>query len=387
MNFRSIAVTSLAVFICANSFASDHIRSKRSINGTNATVQVDWAVALLKDYDQSESLRQNKSVLDYQFCGGVLINKNWIVTAAHCVEDINHKNISAAVGALDLDQEAKTNNLTIKLISKIVIHPKYYSTYSPLKDMAWLDNDIALLKLKTEASTKTPIDIIDQNLPENSITKTTGWGLIEYSSNYEKITYDGVEIYLINKTKRKPSVRQDVTYEIKDTDQCVDNKFSESRVTTSLWKVPKTITYFIDNLKKLGIAQLKINKKINSSSNSNTEELKALEKKIDYSIKYFSREVKLLLRHNILLEATSKNTTTSKLISSSNQLCVGSVSTPVAGICFGDSGSPLIYQDNGVDKLYGLASFSHGCAAPNSLDVFTNVYTYKNWINNTISND
>nr|WP_255490917.1 trypsin-like serine protease [Spartinivicinus marinus] len=88
-----------------------------------------------------------------------------------------------------------------------------------------------------------------------------------------------------------------------------------------------------------------------------------------------------------MLEAASKNNTVNKLISSSNQLCVSSVSTPIAGICFGDSGSPLFYEDNGVARLYGLASFSRGCAAPNSLDVFTNVYSYKSWINSTISSN
>ncbi|MCX4028494.1 S1 family peptidase [Spartinivicinus marinus] len=389
MNISSIAVTSLVIFISASSFSADHIRSKRSINGTNATTQVDWTVALLKDYDQPSASGENKLVSEYQFCGGALINKNWVVTAAHCVEDIDHKNISVAVGALDLDEEIKSNALTVKSISKIIIHPKYYSTYSPLKSMAWLDNDIALLKLKTEASTKQPISIIDQNLPENSITKTSGWGLTEYSSNFEKTTYDGIEMYLVNNSKKTTSIRQDVTYEIRGTEQCIDSKFSELGVTARLWKIPKAISNFIDNLKKLGIAQLKINKKINllDGSDPNIEELKVLEKKIDSSIQYFVNEVSLLLRHNILLEAASKNNTVNKLISSSNQLCVSSVSTPIAGICFGDSGSPLFYEDNGVARLYGLASFSRGCAAPNSLDVFTNVYSYKSWINSTISSN
>lgn len=384
-----MAIIGLGIVVSTSSVASEHIRKKRSINGTVATVKHDWVVALLKDYDKLEASQNNKNISDYQFCGGVLLNNRWVVTAAHCVEKMDKKNISAVVGPLDLDREEKYGSLAIKSISKIIIHPNYYSTYSPLKDMAWLDNDIALLKLTSAATQKEGIQLIDKKLDSNSLVTATGWGVTQYKSEFKKFTYEGVEAYLINETTSKPSVRQNINYAIKETNICRESKFSEVGVNTSLWKIPKTISHFTDNLKNLAVIQLKINKKIkltDKSEVSKLNELTELEVKISKSIQLFTKEVNDLIRHNILLKAAAENNTLNSLISSSNQVCVGSVSTPVSGVCFGDSGGPLVYNDNGVNKLVGLASFVKGCATPNSYDVFTSVYAYTNWINSTISN-
>ena len=49
------------------------------VGGTNAgSGDAPWQVALTS--------RASSSIYWYQFCGGTLINANWVLTAAHCTE-------------------------------------------------------------------------------------------------------------------------------------------------------------------------------------------------------------------------------------------------------------------------------------------------------------
>src|SRR5690606_38411676 len=110
------------------------------------------------------------------FGGAVILNNEWILTAAHNLFDrntfIQHgiNNITVRTGNTNI------NNTTSHAISQIIIHPDF--VYNP---QVLNDNDIALLRLTTPltySNTIQPINIahpIDA-LSVNDIVNVSGWG-------------------------------------------------------------------------------------------------------------------------------------------------------------------------------------------------------------------
>lgn len=74
----------------------------------------------------------------YRFGGGVILNNQWIVTAAHVVKGCSPSSIFVSTGYTNL-----LNDNNRSSVSQVIIHPDY------LKDNETYANDIALLKLSS----------------------------------------------------------------------------------------------------------------------------------------------------------------------------------------------------------------------------------------------
>ncbi|XP_072280855.1 uncharacterized protein [Pyxicephalus adspersus] len=110
----------------------------------------------------------------YHFCGGSLINEDWVVSAAHCYKS----RIEVRLGEHNIEVLEGTEQFISS--AKIIRHPKYNSYY--------LDNDIMLIKLSQPAAISSRIQSI--LLPSQCDVAGTqclisGWGnTLSSGSNY-----------------------------------------------------------------------------------------------------------------------------------------------------------------------------------------------------------
>ncbi|GAB0095130.1 Inactive serine protease scarface [Sergentomyia squamirostris] len=114
-------------------------------------------------------LETNRSLL----CGGAIIDRDVVVTAAHCVNGLNARDVMIKAGEwrLGVDEEPKT--FQIVRVKYITYHPSYNPTN--------LNSDVCLLHLEEKLRYDThiaPICIDDEYVTSASTTDcvTTGWG-------------------------------------------------------------------------------------------------------------------------------------------------------------------------------------------------------------------
>jgi len=119
------------------------------------------------------SLRSIGALGATHFCGGSIIDKDWILTAAHCCANQVPATMHVVAGGIKLnnfENEEENRNL-----DHIISHPDYSS--------ATISNDACLLKLKeslefTEFVQPIALPAAGQDTPAGTDCIVTGWGTL-----------------------------------------------------------------------------------------------------------------------------------------------------------------------------------------------------------------
>ncbi len=139
-----------------DSFGFNGDVTARIVGGEDADQPYPWMVSIQKGR---------------HFCAGALIGKNWVVTAAHCLDDVDASQLTLMIGPQNL---SSLSGAEVRKASWIQIHHDFQSSQ--------FYSDIAIIKLD-RSSSKTPIKIIDQaarnGLAQNEKMRVIGWGLTE----------------------------------------------------------------------------------------------------------------------------------------------------------------------------------------------------------------
>ncbi|XP_075699008.1 serine protease 1-like [Rhinoderma darwinii] len=106
----------------------------------------------------------------YHFCGGILINEQWVVSAAHCYKS----KIQCRIGEYNIKVSEGTEQFIDSV--KVIRHPQYNSYL--------IDNDIMLIKLSVPARLNAAVQPVNlpqpcppgSSPPAGTMCLVSGWG-------------------------------------------------------------------------------------------------------------------------------------------------------------------------------------------------------------------
>lgn len=123
-------------------------------------------------------MRQVVGPMEMHVCGAALIDKEWVVTAAHCVANgVDSTNLRLRLNTVRTNGPVNPNGGEIRKPMQIFVHPSFSMSESPAAG-----NDIALIKLNAPVPNITPIRLPSQAdtttaYETGAPVKIAGWGL------------------------------------------------------------------------------------------------------------------------------------------------------------------------------------------------------------------
>lgn len=142
------------------------------------------------------SLRQWRTSTYLHKCGAALLNENWAITAAHCVENVPPSDLLLRIGEHDLANEDEPYGYQERRVQIVASHPQF--------DPRTFEYDLALLRFYEPLLPFQP-NVLPICLPDDDETYVgrtayvTGWGRL-YDEGPLPSTLQEVAVPVINNT-------------------------------------------------------------------------------------------------------------------------------------------------------------------------------------------
>jgi len=167
---------------CGSNFVAPSFSWEKRIIGGSPAKAGNWPWAAMLVYGGS------------QFCGGSIVNRHWIITAAHCFSDIDSSNLVIYIGRIKLAGDPDTEQrLTV---DRLLLHPDY--------DKMTFNNDIALVRVHQQMKYSNyiqPICIVPPNIKSHFVRNScvaVGWGTLKQGTIDRPDTLHQVSLPLVD---------------------------------------------------------------------------------------------------------------------------------------------------------------------------------------------